>query len=93
MKTKSYTIHTKSGVKLQVSETPDLKTITFNVVGPTQFVTLDKDEFDELCGMKYDLKCEKVYDPELSQVPDLSEDAPLDLPTDALKKELEHGEA
>ena len=92
MKTKSYTIHTKSGVKLQVSETPDLKTITFNVVGPTQFVALDKDEFDELCGMKYDLKCEKTYDPTLSQVPDLSanEDAPLDLPTDQLKREIEN---
>jgi hypothetical protein len=93
MKTKSYTIHTQDETKVQLSETVDHSAIVLQIIGPSQRVSLNHDEFAELCGMKYDLKCEKVYDSELSQVPDLSvnEDTPLDLPTDQLKREIENG--
>jgi hypothetical protein len=86
MKTKSYTIHTKSGVKLQIDETPEQTGVVIKIIGPTQFITLDSQEWQELCGMKYDLECHEANLP--GQAPKLS-DIKLELPTDQLKQEME----
>jgi hypothetical protein len=70
MKTKSYTIHTESGTRVHVSEKPGNIGITVKIIGNSNNVTLNKEEWKDLCGMLYDLTC---YEPEqeTSQVPDL----------------------
>jgi len=87
MKTRSYTIHTESGTNLLVSEMPNLTGITVRIIGPSNQITLNKEEWKDLTGLQYDLKCN---DPELetSQVPDLDHeygssdaDMTVDLPT------------
>ena len=90
MKTKSYNIYTGDTAKsdfITVSETPGRETIKLGISGGG-VIYLDHDAWDELCGMKYDLKCNKSYPAEQAEIFD--EDEKLHLPTDKLKKEIEN---
>ena len=85
MKTKSYTLHCTNG-RLRISETEEKDSIGLTILDASNTLVLDHDEWEELCGMRYELTCNKNYP--LDQVPDLTPSAteepdepPLELPT------------
>ena len=83
MKTKSYTIHTEHG-KLQIDETPKQTGIIVKIItGQGNTITLNHKEWNELCGMKYDLECHEAG------LPNQASDIKLTLPTDQLKQQME----
>ena len=88
MKTKSYNIYTGDTTRsdyVTVSETIGLEKIKLSISGGG-VILLDHDAWDELCGMKYELKCNKSYPAEQAEIFD---EPKLSLPTDELKKEIE----
>lgn len=62
MKTKSYKIYASDKEScVEMSETLDQSQIKLRVLGGSQVIYLDAKGWEELCDLKYDLKCEEQY--------------------------------
>ena len=90
IKLKSYTIITAYSGEIIVSETRDQEDISLTITVPNDGkILLDHAAWNELCGLKYDLKCEKPAGDVAWDDPALDSEPEPEQPSETAGQELQ----